>query len=296
MTTFLISGGRGLVGKALGNMLKRQGHTVYKLSRRPKRKGHIYWNPEKQSIEGKHLHKIEVIINLAGANIGAQKWSNKRKLELINSRVNSIQFLKQTAATMPNLNYYISASGINCYGYNSQIEKEESDDYGKDFLSELVKEWEAASNSFKEICPVAILRIALVVDKKGGALKKIMKPIKLGVGSPLGSGQQYLPWIHIKDLCRMFIHCIEHKKEGTFNAANGYISNQEFMKTISKKMQKPFFFPAIPKPILSFFLGEMSTMLTESLKVSNQKIKQNGFEFLFPDFDSAMTHIVKNED
>ena len=296
MTTFLISGGRGLVGKALGNMLKRQGHTVYKLSRRPKRKGHIYWNPEKQSIEGKHLHKIEVIINLAGANIGAQKWSDKRKLELINSRVNSIQFLKQTAATMPNLNYYISSSGINCYGYNSQIEKEESDDYGKDFLSELVKEWEAASNSFKEICPVAILRIALVVDKKGGALKKIMKPIKLGVGSPLGSGQQYLPWIHIKDLCRMFIHCIEHKKEGTFNAANGYISNQEFMKTISKKMKKPFFFPAIPKPILSFFLGEMSTMLTESLKVSNQKIKQNGFEFLFPDFDSAMTHIVKNED
>ena len=296
MTTFLISGGRGLVGKALGNMLKRQGHTVYKLSRRPKRKGHIYWNPEKQSIEGKHLHKIEVIINLAGANIGAQKWSNKRKLELINSRVNSIQFLKQTAATMPNLNYYISASGINCYGYNSQIEKEESDDYGNDFLSELVKEWEAASNSFKEICPVAILRIALVVDKKGGALKKIMKPIKLGLGSPLGSGQQYLPWIHIKDLCRMFIHCIEHKKEGTFNAANGYISNQEFMKTISKKMKKPFFFPAIPKPILSFFLGEMSTMLTESLKVSNQKIKQNGFEFLFPDFDSAMTHIVKNED
>ena len=296
MTTFLISGGRGLVGKALGNMLKRQGHTVYKLSRRPKRKGHIYWNPEKQSIEGKHLHKIEVIINLAGANIGAQKWSNKRKLELINSRVNSIQFLKQTAATMPNLNYYISASGINCYGYNSQIEKEESDDYGNDFLSELVKEWEAASNSFKEICPVAILRIALVVDKKGGALKKIMKPIKLGLGSPLGSGQQYLPWIHIKDLCRMFMHCIEHKKEGTFNAANGYISNQEFMKTISKKMKKPFFFPAIPKPILSFFLGEMSTMLTESLKVSNQKIKQNGFEFLFPDFDSAMTHIVKNED
>lgn len=296
MTTFLISGGRGLVGKALGNMLKRQGHTVYKLSRRPKRKGHIYWNPEKQSIEGKHLHKIEVIINLAGANIGAQKWSNKRKLELINSRVNSIQFLKQTAATMPNLNYYISASGINCYGYNSQIEKEESDDYGKDFLSELVKEWEAASNSFKEICPVAILRIALVVDKKGGALKKIMKPIKLGLGSPLGSGQQYLPWIHIKDLCRMFMHCIEHKKEGTFNAANGYISNQEFMKTISKKMKKPFFFPAIPKPILSFFLGEMSTMLTESLKVSNQKIKQNDFEFLFPDFDSAMTHIVKNED
>jgi uncharacterized protein (TIGR01777 family) len=296
MTTFLISGGRGLVGKYLGKMLKRQGHEVYKLSRKPKRRGHIYWNPEKQSIEGKHLHKIEVVINLAGANIGEHKWSKRRKLELINSRVNSIQFLKQVAATMPNLTYFIGASGINCYGYNSQIEKIETDEYGNDFLSELVKEWETASNSFKEICPVAILRIALVVDKQGGALKKIMKPIRFGLGSPLGSGQQYLPWIHIKDLCRMFIHCIEHKKEGTYNAANGYISNEEFMKTISEKMNKPFFLPAIPKQVLSFFLGEMSTMLTESLKVSNQKIKQNGFEFLFPDFDSAMTHIVKKED
>jgi hypothetical protein len=277
-------------------MLKRQGHEVYKLSRKPKRRGHIYWNPEKQSIEGKHLHKIEVIINLAGANIGEQKWSKRRKLELINSRVNSIQFLKQAAATMPNLTYFIGASGINCYGYNSQIEKIETDEYGNDFLSELVKEWETASNSFKEICPVAVLRIALVVDKQGGALKKIMKPIRFGLGSPLGSGQQYLPWIHIKDLCRMFIHCIEHRKEGTYNAAHGYISNEEFMKTISEKMNKPFFLPAIPKQVLSFFLGEMSTMLTESLKVSNQKIKQNGFEFLFPDFDSAMTHIVKKED
>jgi hypothetical protein len=242
------------------------------------------------------LHKIEVVINLAGANIGEHKWSKRRKLELINSRVNSIQFLKQVAATMPNLTYFIGASGINCYGYNTQIEKTETDEYGNDFLSELVKEWETASNSFKEICPVAVLRIALVVDKQGGALKKIMKPIRFGLGSPLGSGQQYLPWIHIKDLCRMFIHCIEHRKEGTYNAANGYISNEEFMKTISKKMNKPFFLPAIPKQVLSFFLGEMSTMLTESLKVSNQKIKQNGFEFLFPDFDSAMTHIVKKED
>ena len=103
MTTFLISGGRGLVGKSLGNMLKRQGHVVYKLTRRPKKKGHIYWNPEKQRIDEKLLDKIEVVINLAGANIGAQKWSDKRKIELINSRVNSIQFLKQTATKMPKL-------------------------------------------------------------------------------------------------------------------------------------------------------------------------------------------------
>ena len=112
MTTFLISGGRGLIGKSLSKMLKIQGHKVYKLTRRPKRKGHIYWDPEKQSIEGKHLHEIDVIINLAGANIGEKKWSNKRKVELVNSRVNSIHFLKKCAVNMPELKYFISASVI----------------------------------------------------------------------------------------------------------------------------------------------------------------------------------------
>tara|TARA_B110000285_G_C15005361_1_gene553567 strand:- start:147 stop:1031 length:885 start_codon:yes stop_codon:yes gene_type:complete len=293
MTTFLISGGRGLVGKSLSKMLTRQGHTVYKLTRKPKRKEHIYWNPEKQSIEEKYLAEIEVIINLAGANIGDRKWSKNRKIELINSRVNSILFLKNSAKSMPKLNYYISASGINCYGYNMHNEKTEEDHYGDDFLSELVKEWESASDSFKEICPVAKLRIAMVVDKRGGALQKIMKTIKFGLGAPLGSGKQYIPWIHIQDLCRMFVYCIENNKEGTFNAANGYISNKEFMRTISKKMKKPFFFPPIPRPLLSLFLGEMSTMLTESLKVSNQKIKDTGFQFLHPNFDSAISEIIK---
>ena len=295
MTTFLISGGRGLVGKSLAQMLRRQGHKVYKLTRHPKRKGHVQWNPEKQSIDEKHLHKVEVIINLAGANIAERKWSKNRKVELINSRVSSINFLKSSAKKMPKLNYYISASGINCYGYNEHTEKIESDEYGDDFLSELVQEWERASNSFQEVCPVAILRIAMVVDKRGGALQKIMKTVRLGLGAPLGSGKQYLPWIHIKDLCRMFLYCIEHKKEGTYNAANGYISNEEFMRTLTTKMKRPFFFPAIPRPILSLFLGEMSTMLTESLKVSNEKIKNAGFEFFHLNFDSAITEIVKKE-
>lgn len=295
MTTFLISGGRGLIGKSLSKMLKIQGHKVYKLTRRPKRKGHIYWDPEKQSIEGKHLHKIDVIINLAGANIGEKKWSDKRKVELINSRVNSIHFLKKCAVNMPELKYFISASGINCYGYNNPQEMTEKDGFGDDFLSNLVKEWETASHSFKDICPVGILRIAMVVDKRGGALDKIMKTIKFGLGSPLGDGQQYVPWVHIKDLCRMFNHCIEHKKEGVFNAANGYLSNKQFMKIIAKKMKKPFFLPAVPRPILSLVLGEMSTMLTESLKVSNDKIKKTGFTFTHEDFDAAIAEVVKKD-
>jgi len=293
MKTVLISGGRGLIGKSLSRMLKQKGYTVYKLTRRPKKSSHIYWNPEKQTIESKYLSEIDIIINLAGSNIASKKWSNDRKIDLVNSRVNSIHFLKKSAEKMPNLKYYISASGINCYGYNGPHEKIESDPYGKDFLSRLVKDWETASDSFSDICPVAKLRIAMVIDRRGGALKKIMRPIKFGLGSPLGSGKQYVPWIHIDDLCNMFVYCIENNISGTYNAANGYISNHELMKTITKKMKKPFFLPAVPKGILKVFLGEMASMLTESLKVSNEKIRKAGFRFRYANFDSAITEIVK---
>ena len=293
MKTILISGGRGLIGKSLSRLLTQRGYTVYKLTRKPKKDWHIYWNPEKQTIESKLLPEIDIIINLAGSNIGDKKWSDDRKKYLVNSRVNSINFLKSTAEKMPNLKYYISASGINCYGYNGSLEKTEKDGFGDDFLSCLVKDWETASDSFQDICPVAKLRIAMVIDRRGGALKKIMRTVKLGLGSPLGSGKQYVPWVHIDDLCNMFLYCIENNISGTYNAANGYISNREFMKTITKKMKKPFFLPAVPKKILTVFLGEMATMLTESLKVSNEKIRKVGFRFRYSNFDAAITEIVK---
>ncbi len=293
MKTVLISGGRGLIGKSLSRLLRQKGYTVYKLTRRPRKEHHIYWNPNKQTIETKHLGEVDIIVNLAGSNVADKKWSEDRKNELINSRVNSINFLKQASQHMPNLKYYVSASGINCYGYNGAHEKTENDPYGNDFLSQLVKDWEIASDSFNELCPVSKLRIAMVIDSRGGALKKIMSKVKLGIGSPLGTGRQYVPWIHIDDLCNMFVYCIENQISGTYNAANGYITNREFMKTISKKMKKPFFFPSVPKRILRMLFGEMASMLTESLKVSNEKIRKTGFKFRYSNFDTAIAELVK---
>ena len=293
MKTVLISGGRGLVGKTLSRLLIRKGYTVYKLTRSPKKSHHIYWNPEKRTAESKHFDEIDIIINLAGSNISKKKWSSNRKQDLVNSRINSIEFLKALALKMPHLNYYISASGINCYGYNGPHEKTEKDPFGEHFLSQLVKEWEIASDGFQDICPVAKLRIAMVLDKRGGALKKIMRAVKIGLGSPLGTGKQYVPWVHIDDLCNMFVYCIENNVSGTYNAANGYISNKEFMKTVSKKMKKPFFMPRVPKSILTIFLGEMSSILTESLKVSNEKIIKAGFRFRYSNFDAAISEVVK---
>jgi uncharacterized protein (TIGR01777 family) len=293
MKTVLISGGRGLIGKSLSRLLIQKGYTVYKLTRSPKKSHHIYWNPEKRTVERKHLKEIDIIINLAGSNISKKKWSSNRKQDLINSRINSIDFLKSLAKSMPKLDYFISASGINCYGYNGPHEKTEKDPFGDHFLSQLVKDWEIASDGFEDTCTVAKLRIAMVIDKRGGALKKIMSAIKFGLGSPLGSGKQYVPWVHIDDLCNMFLYCIENNISGTYNAANGYISNKEFMKTVSKKMKKPFFLPRVPKTILSVFLGEMSSILTESLKVSNEKIIKSGFRFRYSNFDAAISEVIK---
>jgi hypothetical protein len=293
MKTVLISGGRGLIGKALSRLLIRKGYTVYKLTRSPKKSHHIYWNPEKRTAESKHFDEIDIIINLAGSNISKKKWSSNRKQDLVNSRINSIEFLKSLALKMPHLKYYISASGINCYGYNGPHEKTEKDPFGEHFLSQLVKEWEIASDGFQDVCPVAKLRIAMVLDKRGGALQKIMRAVKIGLGSPLGTGKQYVPWVHIDDLCNMFVYCIENNVSGTYNAANGYISNKEFMKTVSKKMKKPFFMPRVPKSILTVFLGEMSSILTESLKVSNEKIIKTGFRFRYSNFDAAISEVVK---
>ena len=292
MKTVLISGGRGLIGKTLSRLLLKRGYTVYKLTRSPKKSHHIYWNPKKRTAESKHLKEIDIIINLAGSNIAKKKWSLNRKQDLIDSRINSIEFLKSLSQKMPNLKYYISASGINCYKYNEVHEQKEIDTFGDHFLSKLVQDWEIASDTFKDVCTVSKLRIAMVLDKRGGALKKIMRTIKFGLGSPLGSGRQYIPWIHVEDLCNMFVHCIENDISGTYNAANGYISNKEFMKTISKKMKKPFFLPRIPKTVLTVFFGEMASILTESLKVSNEKIIKSGFKFRHDNFESAISEII----
>ena len=292
MKTVLISGGRGLIGKSLSRLLTKKGYTVYKLTRSPKKSHHIFWNPEKRTAESKYLPEIDIIINLAGSNIAKKKWTSSRKEDLVNSRINSIEFLKSLAKKMPKLQYYISASGINCYDYNTPHEKTEEDTFGEHFLSHLVEDWEIASDGFQDICPVAKLRIAMVLHKRGGALKKIMRAANLGLGSPIGTGKQYIPWIHIDDLCNMFIFCIENNISGTYNAANGYISNKNFMKSVSKKMKRPFFLPAIPKTILSLFLGEMSSILTESLKVSNEKILKSGFQFRYSNFDSALSQVI----
>lgn len=293
MKTVLIAGGTGLIGKKLTTVLKERGFKVYKLTRKSKKKGYINWNPELRTFDSKNIGRINIIINLLGANIAEKKWTDERKQELVTSRVNTTTFLRKIAAEMPNLEYYISASGINCYGPETNHVHVETDPYGNDFLSKLVKDWEASSDLFSDIIPVAKLRIAMVLAKDGGALQKMKLPFKFGFGSAFGSGKQHMPWIHIDDLSRMFIFAIENTLQGTFNAFSACTPNIEFARSLAKAMKRPFFMPRIPEKLLRFFLGERAIILLEGIKVSNEKILNEGFTFQHKNISSTFKHLLK---
>lgn len=286
--TVLIAGGSGLIGKQLTKVLKERGYHVYNLSRSGHAEDHIQWDPKTKQVDEKYLSRIHVLINLAGANIGDKNWTASRKRELIESRVQSTEFLSELASKMPNLAYYVGASGVNCYDLTQDKVFHESDEYGTDFLSTLVRDWETASNRFQGICPYMKLRIAMVLSNQGGSLNAMKGPIKFGLGSPLGTGNQYHPWIHIDDLCRMILFGMDHQLEGTYNAVADCDTNRTMMKGIAKYMYRPFFLPPVPSGILKFILGERSMLVLSNLRVSNDKIKNAGFEFTFDNLNKAL--------
>ncbi len=293
MKTVLIAGGTGLIGRKLTSVLKERGFKVYKLTRKAKKRGYINWNPELQTVDTKNLERINIIINLLGANIAEKKWTEARKQELISSRVNTTIFLRKLTTNMPKLEYYISASGINCYGPESETVHIETDNFGSDFLSQLVKKWEESSELFSDLVPVAKLRIAMVLSKDGGAFQKIKLPFKLGLGAAFGSGKQHMPWIHVDDLCRMFVFGIENNLQGTYNAFSACTPNIDFSRALAKAMKRPFFMPRISEKLLRFFLGERVILLTEGIKVSNQKILNEGFTFQHKNISSTFKHLLK---
>jgi hypothetical protein len=292
MKTVLIAGGSGLIGKKLNQVLSKKGYKVYTLTRSAKHRGQIYWNPTQQTIEGKHLDKVNIIINLTGENIGEKRWTNERKKALRDSRTKTTQFIHSLVANLPNLEYYISASGINCYEQDDKVHIE-SDPFGKDFLSKLVKEWEAMSDLFESNCKVAKLRISMVLSKRGGALDKMLLPVKLGLGSPIGTGKQMMPWIHIDDLCNLFIFAIENELTGIYNATANCDSNRNFMYALAKALNRPFFMPKVPAFLMKLMLGEMADLVLNSTNVSNEKVKNAGFIFQHEDIEATLSSFFK---
>lgn len=293
MPTVLIAGGSGLIGGHLTRHFKDRGFRVYKLTRKPTKHGHIFWDPSQETISTSKLAKIDVLVNLAGENIGSKRWTTKRKAQILASRIQSTEFLATVIAQMPNLKYYIGASGVNCYQNTPGKTFREEDAYGSDFLATVVKEWEAAHQRVLSQVPGSVLRISMVLSRHGGSLHLMKQPIYWGVGAAVGPGSQSSPWVQIDDLCRLVLFAYDQRLEGTYNVLGANSTNEEMTQRLAKWMKRPLFMPNIPAFLLRFLLGERAILVLSDLKASNQKIIDAGFVFKYTSLDSTFKSFFK---
>lgn len=292
MAKILITGGTGLVGQRLTHLLLAKKHDVVILSRNPKKTNEFKWDLSKDYIDDEAFENVDFIIHLAGAGIADKRWSDKRKQVIIDSRVETAKLLfKKVNKLNTNLKGFISASGSNFYGAKTTDKVYvETDSAGNDFLGKVCVKWEAAALQFKELnIPVTILRTGVVLSAKSGALDKMTTPVI----SPLGSGKQYMPWIHIDDLCEMYIHAIENNIYGIFNAvAPESYSNKTFSKILAKAVKRPFLPINVPGFLLKLVFGELAVILLEGSRLSSKKIEKNGgYSFRFNSLEKALSNL-----
>ncbi|MCB0488863.1 MAG: TIGR01777 family oxidoreductase [Cyclobacteriaceae bacterium] len=298
----LITGGSGLVGTRLTQMLLQKGYQVSHLSRAAGDEGLVkafQWDVENGIVDPKAFENIHAIIHLAGAGIADRPWSEKRKREILESRTHSTALLEKSLKDIPNkVEVFISASAIGYYGYagSDHVFKEE-DEPANDFLAYVVKQWEHTVDRISSLnIRVAKLRIGILLSEKGGALVELARPVRLFVGSPLGSGEQYVSWIHIDDVCAMFIHALENDLNGAYNAvAREPVTNKELTKAIAETLGRPLWLPHVPAFILKMVLGEMADLVIKGSKVSPAKIQLSGFQYRFPNLNDALRDLFEKK-
>lgn len=297
MAKITIAGGTGFIGQCLEKSLVNLGHEVFILTRNPRAENHIYWNLATRQVEMKRIATSQVLINLCGEGISDAKWTEERKEDLVASRTESSNLLFTYFRDSEHLQCYITASGINCYPLNSERVCDEEDAFGEDFVSQLVKTWESAADSFQTTTLVYKLRMGVVLHPDFGALRKFKKIANFGLLAPLGSGQQNFSVIHSKDVLG-FIHFIIQSQTvppGSYNLTTNNISNREFTHVLTRTLRRPSFMPSVPAFVLNCFLGELASLLLTGPKVSNQKLKDSGYNLEFEDSKSALKDLSNGD-
>lgn len=287
----------------LSEMLIDLGYEVAHLSRSPEKVSTyktFKWDIKEGFIDDNAITYADYIINLAGASVASEKWTEERKKEILNSRVDSIQLLHQCLSrTEHHVKAFISASAIGIYGDSGDQLMSEESTYADDFLAEVCKAWENAAWQMRDLeLRTVIFRVGIVLSTKGGALPQMAKPVKMMAGAPLGSGRQYMSWVHIDDLCRLFIRAIEDKQyEGIYNAVAPHpVTNKEFTKELAEAMKKPLVLPKVPAFAINLMMGEMSEVVLASQRVSANKVLQTGFTFEYNYLEEALESFYEEEE
>jgi len=296
----LITGATGLVGSALSELLLQHGISIHylstskdKLEDKPNYTGY-YWNPEKGYIDESALIGVDVIVHLAGASI-SKRWTDSYKQEIIESRILSANLLFNLLKKNPHdVKQIISASAIGIYKDSlTTVYREDATQKDEGFLGHVVQKWEESVDKFKLVgLKVCKIRTGIVLSDKGGALPQMAKPINMYIGSPFGSGKQFMSWIHVDDLVRVYLFALENQLEGVYNAtAPNPVTNKDFTKMLAKRLHKPVFMPNVPKFAMNMLLGEMHELLFSSQNVNSEKLRNAGFDFKYNPLSEALDEI-----
>ncbi|OGW89064.1 MAG: TIGR01777 family protein [Omnitrophica bacterium RIFCSPLOWO2_01_FULL_50_24] len=297
----VIAGGTGFVGTPLAELLIRNGHELTLLTRTLRRTAsrsakvrHVEWNPEDESSTVREIDGCDAVINLAGEPI-AERWSRRQKERIVTSRVNSTQILVHSiraAARKPSV--LINASAVGFYGPRGNESLDENSNGGKGFLASVCKAWEAHAIRAEDFgVRVVRIRIGLVLERSGGALQKMIPPFQMLIGGWLGTGNQWMSWIHRSDLIKLIEFCLTHGEvKGAVNAAAPKpVTNREFSNALARALRRPCWAP-VPGFVLRILLGEMAgELLLEGQRVYPHAAPRAGFEFRYSEIREALDAI-----
>ena len=299
-SSVLITGGSGLIGRYLTSVLLSEGFKVSHLSRNTNQFGKVRvfrWDPQKGILDPFVFEGVDYIVNLAGANIGEKRWTSFRKRDIERSRIDSAKLLYKvfSESNIP-VKAFISASAVGYYGsVNSEKIFTENDPPADDFLGTVCRKWEEAADLFSSSgTRVVKIRTGVVMEKSDSALSKMMMTAKYGILVQTGNGRQYMPWIHITDLCNIYLKAItDQNMDGAFNAVSPqHVTHKVFVKTLSQVMGKVVFPVPVPGIILRMALGEMADVVLKGSRVSAEKITKSGYTFLNPDLAGALKEVL----
>lgn len=298
MATILITGGTGLIGTALTKALQIEGHEVRHLSRTTGDRHGIrtfHWDVARGLIDPQVVEGVDRIVHLAGAGIADKRWTKARVQELIDSRARTADLLfhaVRAQGTKPAV--LVSAAGINYYGaVTTDRVYSENDGPGTDTIARISVAWEHAVDQWRDTCRVVKLRTPIVLARTG-PLQRLAAPVRWGLGAPLGTGRQWMPWVHINDLVAIYIKALfDDTMHGAYNANAGHdVTNAQMMRTAATVLRRPFFLPAVPGIALRVALGALSTILLEGSRASNQRLLDTGFQFAHPELKGALSDLL----
>jgi len=304
MKTVLITGASGAIANALCKELKNNGFVVYGLSRtgqkRPFFDAVLKWDIAAGTIDWEPEQAPDVVVHLAGCGIADRPWTAERKQEILHSRTRSLDLLNAFFVKRGyRIEVLVSGSAVGWYGMQTDaMVHAETEPAATDFLGQTCLEWEAAADRWESMAArIVKIRTGIVLDARSGALPKLITPVKWCVAGFLGSGKQQMPWIHINDLCRIFVSAIEDNAwQGAMNAvATENCSNKDFTVVLCRVLNRPFIAVGVPSVLLRFLLGTRAALVLGGSKISNNKIRQWGFQFRYSSLEAALKNLLTRQ-